>query len=432
MNPIVLIINQIQRIALYAYFFSINFEVWDPFNTNGYFSLSKLTGLIYLVTIIPQIKHFIRTDRIKPFIQPAWIFFALLTFVSLININSISNNFIDFTIFQNILLFWFLINHERKDRLVLEKGMLSFALGSIALAFLFYAGIGIEYRIEYGTLGRVSIFGDNENIVGLRMCISLVILVLTIIQNRLNLGRLRYLLLLPIPIMIRLMFATGSRVAFISFFLLFLTGVILFKTKRIWHKIALIAMSSGALIYIWQLLMHSETLIRRLTRSSQEYDLAGRDAIWQGLLPLVENHPILGVGTTGYAFFTQKTFGRWQSPHNVILEVLCYTGIIGLMIYLIFLYRVFKRGYQNYKTEGFLLSLLLLIPVMGILASGQILGVKIGWAIFAYVGCSSFYKSKIKRTGGTKALTIHKRSFRHRIFRSIRLAASVGGMGIER
>ena len=49
-------IKQVQRFALYLFFFSINFEVWDPFNTDGFFSVSKLTGLIYLFTIIPQIR----------------------------------------------------------------------------------------------------------------------------------------------------------------------------------------------------------------------------------------------------------------------------------------------------------------------------------------------------------------------------------------
>lgn len=403
------IINQVQRIALYLFFFSINFEVWDPFNTTGFFSVSKLTGLIYLLTIIPHINNFNRTDKIKPFLLPIWFFFGILTCVNLININLISSDFFDFTIFQNIFLFWFFINHERKDPLSLEKGFLSFALGSVALASLFYAGVGIEYAE-----GRVRIFGDNPNIIGIKMSISMAILILATSQNKLKLGKARYLFLFPIPIMLRLMAETGSRVAFISFALIFVTGIVLFKTKRIWVKISLFTVGSIALIYSWVYLVQAETLMQRLSQSYKEGDLAGREVIWQRLLPLIEYNPIVGVGKTGYEYFSKITFGIGTSPHNVILEVLCYTGIIGLIIYLLFLFRVFKKGYQNYKKDGLLLPLLLLIPVFGSLVSGQILGVKIGWVIFAYIVGSSVFKPKSEIIVRVNPFTTYDNSLRHR------------------
>jgi len=382
-------IKHVQRFALCLFFFSINFEALDPFSTNGFFSVSKLTGLIYLITIIPQVRYLNRADIRNPFLQPIWFFFGILTLVSLININVISYNFFDFTIFQNIFLFWLLFNHERKDRLVLEKGMLSFALGSFFLSLLFFAGIGIEYDG-----GRVSIFGDNPNSIGLRMSISLTILILAIVQNRLKFGRLRYILLLLIPIMIQLMVETGSRVALISFALAFVTGVVLFKTKKVLGKIAVFAVGAIAIICFLIFLTQSEILTQRLLISYMEGDLAGRDIIWERLLSLIESNPIFGVGETGYAYFSQITFGEETSPHNVILEVICYTGFVGLIVYLTFLYRILRRGYQNYKKDGFLLQLLLLIPVFGILVSGQILYQKIGWVIFAYIVGSSVYKSK--------------------------------------
>jgi O-antigen ligase len=347
-------------------------------------------------------------DTRNPFLLFIWLFFSILTFVGLININVVSYNFFDFTIFQNIFLFWFLINHERKDPLVLEKGMISFALGSVAIALLFYSGIGIEYEE-----GRVKIFGDNQNIIGLRMSISLAILILTIAQNRLKLGRLRYLLVLPIPIMLQLMVETGSRVAFISFALVLAVWVFLFKTKKVIGKTLVFSMGAIISIILWIYLIQSDTLLQRLLISSETGDLAGRDIIWQKLLPLIESNPIFGVGRTGYDYFTQITFGGMASPHNVIIEVLCYTGIIGLIIYLLFLFHVFKKGYKNYRTNGLLLPLLLLIPVLGILVSAQILEVKIGWAIFAYVAGSSVFKAKSETTGDTTPLVMHENSLRH-------------------
>jgi O-antigen ligase len=84
------------------------------------------------------------------------------------------------------------------------------------------------------------------------------------------------------------------------------------------------------------------------------------------------------------------TFSRIPSPHNVILELMCYSGIIGLTIYLVYFYQICKRGYQSYKRKGLLLPILLLIYIFGMLFTGQILYDKIGWIIFAYtVGSTS-------------------------------------------
>lgn len=373
--------KHLQRIALYLFFFSINFEVWDPFNTNGIFSVSKFMGYFYLLTMVPMIMKFNTTNELKPILRPILFFFGLLTLVSLLNINSSYYNFFDFSIFQNIILFWILINHEHFDELVLEKGMLSFAMGSVTLALLYNAGIGIEYSTE----GRVSIFGDNENAIGLRISISIVILILAIAQNRLILGKIRYLLLLPIPIMLKLLAESGSRVAFISFILAFLTGGFLLKTKNVWTKILALGIGTIIFIVVWRFLMQSEILSSRLLQSAQEGNLSGREIIWQRLLPLIKSHPFFGVGKTGYHYFTLTTFGVITSPHNVIIEILCLTGIVGLAPYLLFLYRIFKRSYRIYKTEDLLLPLLSLFCILGMLFTGQILDVKIGWVIFAYI-----------------------------------------------
>jgi O-antigen ligase len=382
--------SSFQKIALYIFFFSINFEVWDPLNTGGYFSISKLTGFIYLLTIIPQFAYFVRVKTLEHFLLPIWVFFWLLTVMSFLNITDQFNNFFDFSIFQNIFLFWFLSNHEQEEPLVLEKGFLIFALGSTALALLFLAGIGVGDAGD----GRAMIFGDNSNIIGVKMSISMIVLALAVMQNRLNLGKLRYLFLAFIPILLQLMLATASRVAFISLVVALTAGVILYKAKKAWHKIAVIGMGVIIFIILLNQLLKSEILLLRLLQSSQGGgNLANRNVVWQDIIPIIQKYPFFGIGETGYAEFTQPLFSRVISPHNVFLEVLCYTGAIGLIIYLIFFQQLIKKAYKDYKVDGLLLPLLFLIPVLGILLSGQILNVKIGWCIFAYIAGSSRFKT---------------------------------------
>jgi len=355
-----------------------------PLNAVG-LSLSRFTGILYLLTIIPELESFVRTDRIGTTLLPVWVYFGFLTIMSISNINEISKDYFNMVVFQNILFFWFLINHERKDYMIIERGMFCFALGSILLLLLFFAGIGVDY--EKGN--RLSMFGDNQNSLGIKMTVSSIILFVTVAQNRLNFGSVRYLLLLIIPFMLIFIRETGSRLSIIAFVLAFIAGAILYKAKNYLVKIGILFGSVISLIFIGILLFQSETMINRLENTSKSGDLGERDLIWKTIYPIIQENPITGIGSTGYEFQTNLIWGRYVSPHNVVLEILCLTGLIGLTLYLAFMLQVFEQGYQSYKRNGWLLPVLLIIPIMGMLLSSHMLESKIAWCIFAYIVSSS-------------------------------------------
>ena len=266
--------KKVQRLALYLLIFSVNFEAWDPLNTNGFFSVSKLFGVIYLVTILPSLKEFLDVKSIGYVLNSIWIFFILLTIVSLSNINVISPTFFNFSIFQNIILFWFLLNQERKEPGILEKGLIGFAMGSIVLAILFSLGFGI-----FDDDGRITLFGDNANIIGLRMAISIIFLLFFTFQNKFKQGKTKYLLILAVPVMLQLMAETGSRVAFISLASSLLVGLILFKTKHAWSKILSLAIGIGMLLGAWFIISQSEVLMLRLLKTQNDGNVGERGDI---------------------------------------------------------------------------------------------------------------------------------------------------------
>jgi O-antigen ligase len=383
--------NHLQRITLYIFFFSINFEMFVPFNSIG-ISLSRFTGILYFLTIIPDIKFFIKTDRIGNILILSWLFFGLLTLMSLLNINEVSKDFFDFSVFQNILLFWFLVNHARKDYLILEKGMLFFALGSIVLSIMYILGYGVVYYA-----GRLSMFDQNINTLGVNMCIGIIILLLSVLQNKAQIGRIRYYFLAFLPVMINFIFATGSRKAFISLILCLFTGVILIRTIKKSNKLIALSVGIICLIILGTLLMQSDVMRERLLQTAREGEIGGREEIWRSLLPIIKENPLFGVGQTGYNFLSIIIFGWVESPHNVILEVICLTGFAGLLIYVSYLILVFIRGYEVYRRSGLLLPLLLIIPVSGLILGGQILLTKIGWIIFAYMVGSTAIKSNVRK-----------------------------------
>jgi O-antigen ligase len=350
------------------------------------FSISKLMALIYLVAMLSSIFKTVTPRDLFPYFSNILIFFLILTIVSIVHIQRGNYNFFDFTIFQNIALFWILVNHERKDPGILEKALLAFAAGSILLALLFHLGIGVGLDME----GRVSIFGDNENNIGLRMSISMIIVSMVVIQNHFRLGKIRFLFLLGIPLLFSLMLATGSRVSLISFVLAYIATNALLRTKRIWIKVAVFVVGTLVLLYIWFVLLDSQEVMLRLLRTVNEGDLSKRDVIWKRLLPLISDNLIFGVGKTGFESATYDIFGRVISPHNVILEVLCLTGVAGLFFYLMFIYRIFRRSIMLYRTEKFLLPVILCIPFLGMLLSAQLLHIKLGWVICAFIAGSAF------------------------------------------
>jgi len=349
--------------------------------------VAKLSGFIYLATIVPQLFTFLRVGGYGRFLKPIWIFFFLLLVMSALNANALFPQVFDRTIFQNIIVFWIIINHERKEPGILEKGFLSFAAGSVVLSVLFYSGIGISYIDN-----RLSIFGDNQNIVGMRMCLSMVILGVNVGQNRLEMGMSRFLLLLPLPVMFHLMTATQSRVSLVSFVMVLFIGFVLFKTRRVLGKLIVLTIGGVVFFVLWFTIENTDVVQIRIFQSIVEGDLSGREDIWEVILPLIKENLLFGVGRTGYNYFTQSTWGVVKSPHNVIFEVIAFTGLLGLVFFLSFYIRIIVVSIRVYQNSGMLLPLLLMVPIFGLLLSGQLIDVKIFWVIMAYVvsclGCN--------------------------------------------
>jgi len=376
--------HNIQRYALCLYLFSLNYE---NFNLYGLGSTSRFTGVLYLATMLTDIRSAFNTKHIMIYIAPAFLFWIYLTFASFVNLEIISFHFLDTTILLNILLFWVFLNHQRIDPNVLKHGMLWFGIGAISVTLFYFMGVGIEINE-----GRVSLFDDNENETALRISIGILVLLYFVVNNHLSLVRGRFALFFPIPAMLKFMLETGSRTAFIGFILAFFVGSLLIKMGTWRNKVVFLCLSVGASVFILNALEQADILVTRLDRTTEYGDLAGRDEIWRSIGPLIKDNLILGVGRTGYENFMGFSFGHdvVTSPHNVIIEVIAYTGIVGLTMYLTLLWRIGQSAFRSYKTTGFLLPLLLLCPVCAMILVGQALGSKIAWAIFALTAGTTF------------------------------------------
>ena len=381
-------IKSLQYFFVCLYFASINFEVFSPFIEE--LSVSKIAAYLYLGASLLTPKQLFRTDKIKKYIYIPLLLFLLITLVSLFNINYFSSSFFNTTLLLNIIMFWFLINHYRRDDRIFDKGFIWFVISSALLGTFYLLGIGADLNLD----GRISMFNDNSNGIGVKMAIASLYLFDYTLNNKYKKIYKPYYLLLIIPI-VSLLIATASRVAFISFFL----GISLFftlqKTRKISSKLLIVLVGVVVIIIGFNYLQNTDsTILFRLNQSINEGNLTGRDVIWKGYMPTIIQNPIFGVGMTGKSSASIKYFSQDWSPNNVFIEILLYSGFVGLFIFLIFLFYFYKNAYLYYKNNNILYPLLLSLPVMGLLLSGQLLGVKIAWLIFAIAFSRKLYISK--------------------------------------
>ena len=365
----------IQNIFLYIYIFSINFQEVKIFNIES-LSIPKISAFFYFLSILPNINSFLTIKSNNRNIVVIIFFYITLTISNILNISSSSFSIFDTSLFINIFAFWVIVNHFDMVNYISDKAILSFSIGSIFLASFYLFNIGVTISED----NRISLFGDNENFVGVKMSISIILILFIVFQNNLKLNKLRFILLIPIPIMFKLLIETGSRVSIISLLLMVLLSIYYIKINKLYIKLTLLIFVFILTFIAFQFILQNQLLLLRLFSSLENKDIGGRDVIFLEIWNQVRYYPILGIGQTGYYEF----FGT-GSPHNVLLEVFSYTGIIGLILYLYFLYDIYIISRRVLITKNIILPFLLIIPITGLLLSGQLLTLKLCWIIFAYI-----------------------------------------------
>ncbi len=321
------------------------------------------------------------------YLIPLVLYFIYLTIISILNQTLGHNNFFDFYLFMDILTFTLFINYSRKMPSLLLKSLFVFSISSFVLAILFYLGISGYESADLAR--RYSVFGINMNVLGLKMCFSLLILITIVFDNNLKLHKIRYVLIIIFPFLLFLLLQTASRVAILSLALGLVVFMFYNKYSNRIQKILLTVLLLSFLGVFWQVVLKNSFVVERIFETIYKGDLSNRDFIWVQVLDIISDNYIFGIGKTGYELRLGST-----SPHNVILEVLSYTGIIGFLLFSYFIYTVVRQALKKTQNND-KLSIMLLVPIFGMILSGQIFGQKIVWFIFAYIVSREHLKSNI-------------------------------------
>lgn len=83
------------------------------------------------------------------------------------------------------------------------------------------------------------------------------------------------------------------------------------------------------------------------TGTSLEPSAADRVALWEDAMTLFRENPIVGTGYDTYQFMHR--IGKYVDTHNYYMKVLVETGLVGLLLLVVILSRMFSLGFQLYR-----------------------------------------------------------------------------------
>jgi O-antigen ligase len=357
-----------------AYCISINFESLSLIGDSG-LSIPKVIAVGYFCTVMMNFDLFKPVKRHNRLILYLAITFSLMAASTWIHapnagiyVPKIGGHFL------NVAMLWALLRHGSFSRNVIRDGLLVFSITSSLTGLLVLLGYGIEVSTD----NRVSMFGENENVFGLRLAISSITLGVLGLARRNQYAKPLIYISLSIIAGGALLY-TGSRVAALSLGIAWLIMVLDFRRPTA-RKLALLAIACLSLPAATEYISESITF-KRLNQTFELGDLAGRDLIWQDMAPSLLRHPLFG---SGYSALRSR-FSNYTSPHNVFLEVALTSGLAGLVFYLLYCAYIFRDAVLCLMRFDLLLPVLLLIPFLGSLLSAQALDTKIYYVIHAYI-----------------------------------------------
>jgi putative inorganic carbon (hco3(-)) transporter len=140
-----------------------------------------------------------------------------------------------------------------------------------------------------------------------------------------------------------LLVITASRGGLMAF-----VGIVLAAVLFTRHRVALVLTVLVLSAVTWQV-MPDQYRTRYMEFSETGENInhvsSGRWEIWQAGLQMIVARPVLGVGAGAFPWaYASGNFGppKFMEPHNIYIQVLATTGIVGTAIWVFFLSELFK------------------------------------------------------------------------------------------
>lgn len=269
-----------------------------------------------------------------------------------------------------IFFFWLLlkwsINYFKPkflNTLNLLKTLAPFILLIVAIYIIVNPGVG---RFDMSVFGMAhhGIMGGNLS--------TLLPFSFIIFFDRKKNFLLKVIALISIVGTLYVVMQIGSKNGFLCFFLMVAACAYLTLWNRSTDlKTAMIILGivgAGVALYLLQ----DSATIQRALFQEQQGGIAGlstgRTDFWYSGIEAIAHQPLLGFGgdetASVYAVTLYAPEVSGHIMHNTILEFLVEYGLLGTIFYLMFIWAVFYRGYQNLKYAIRTNQLILAVPTL--------------------------------------------------------------------
>ncbi|MDR5589336.1 O-antigen ligase family protein [Christiangramia sp. SM2212] len=381
--------------SLLLFVFALPFSYWDPLGIASMFSITKAFGFMYAIFAFLTFKSSFERGITLPVVRLLLFIWILMAIQSLVHWwYNTRFSIMEFSLIQNILLFWLISSDIIRNKKIIKFIFLAIVLGVALMVALSSFGIGISLEMELGEQ-RLSFFGANSN--NIAVFLSLALILIIYLSYKKKFGKKSYLLLFLVLPILSMIGMTGSRSALILVGLSLLCFFLFFKTK-IWKKIILLSFGTLFVGYSLEKIVSSEIMAKRIEKTMHSQELGPRGEIWSSAFNIFLEKPVLGWGQTGYEKQIMNNFnGIYWDTHNLFLYLMVTTGIIGITIFIFFLFRLIKNSWIYYKINADpIMLVILLFYLTNISKTGAVINNNTMWVLAAIIFSSVyFYQSGI-------------------------------------
>ncbi len=108
----------------------------------------------------------------------------------------------------------------------------------------------------------------------------------------------------------------------------------------------------AAFLVSWQALVPvavKERIFMTTGEDGMDHSAASRLGLWEEAMKTFDGDPVFGTGFNTYAY--QENYEGYQDTHNMYVKVLVETGVVGISIFLLLLWKMYRAGWRLYRTS---------------------------------------------------------------------------------
>jgi hypothetical protein len=274
-----------------------------------------------------------------------------------------------------ITLFHFVSKDLINEKISPDTIMRWFVAGMVILVLMFLFNI----KVDYYQVGRLSIMGLNANYLAISFSLAILITLNRLytfeIKKTSRIGSLVLILLMTYITVL-----TASRGGIIGL-LLGLFVYFYFLKRDVLGRFKTLLQSLFVIIIMIALFLSNDLLYNRVFNEDEAFG-ENRFRIWSAALDIVKDDLLYGVGVFRYQEEINTMLGRIFSTHNEFLSILMYSGVIGVFLFIYFIYFIIRSAFKTFKftRSPLYLSLMIIVTFTLFKSGGSLLTMSL-WVI---------------------------------------------------